>query len=201
MTERRKQARIFWPKNAELTEKDGEIINAEVETLSPHGISIKSSKELKFEDNSKIKIRLPGGEKTIEANIKKVWALVKDDYRYGFNFTDLKSIYYNDILAIAKKAGASLSQSRRKLNRRTTSADINKEGAQTRRQLSRRLDIPTYPLYIDGRDVFTEDYEYCVVADKAIEFPEETRRLFGAIKKRGNAPRSKRFFLCEILFR
>lgn len=164
---------------------DPQTFHGEMETLSTHGMSLITPYPIaESVKHLTVRIPLPGTRTLVEASVEKIWQLSEGETenRYGLVFSGLRSIDYKAIkefidTAVSQNQNVS---SRRQRERRVPKTDGGVD--HNRRQSSRRWSIPTYPLYINGRDIDTGHYEYMPYADKAIADPKGTSEIMLRIK-------------------
>jgi acyl-CoA reductase-like NAD-dependent aldehyde dehydrogenase len=185
-TDRRHRPRMRAKRTIQLESQNGEQTShlAEMDTLSTRGVSVTISAPLSESVHEfTIRIPLPDGGTMVEATVEKIWQLAGGDgsHKYGFMFSGLRSIDFRAIQATVERALAQNQQvaARRERDRRAERAATN---GSSRRISSRRWKLLTYPLYIDGRDVDTGEYEYFPYADQAITDPKGTSEVLLRLK-------------------
>jgi acyl-CoA reductase-like NAD-dependent aldehyde dehydrogenase len=184
--DRRKHRRLKLKRTVQLHIQNGEetAIMAEIETLSPHGISISTSVAL---PDAKypivVRIPLPDRRELLEANVEKVWEVPGfsgGTNRYGLIFSGLRAVDYRLISNYINSNPVNGDPlSRRQRERRVGNPTDPENG---RRNSNRRWRLPTFTLYIDGRDIDTGEYEYFPFADRAITDPKGTSEILLRLK-------------------
>ncbi len=154
---------------------------AAMEDLGLEGFSVRLHGELPDTKTVTVRIPLESGGPIIEATAERAWKILGEptqENRYGFLFSRLRSIDYRRIqsfLASAKaenKSGTEMG--RRRSERRTIRPQM---AATERRANDRRWRLPSFSLYIGGRDFDTGLYEYIPFADKLISEPVKTKEI------------------------
>jgi len=168
-----------------------------MESISQDGMSIKTNSSLPNSNEYTIRIHLPDTDVFVEASVKKIWELIDNridsSCNYGFVFTKLRSIDYR---AISKLIELQTSKSQQTTTRRSnTERRIYSQTPtdSTRRKTDRRWSLPTYPLYINGRDIDTGVYEYFAYADKQISEPKATSEIMLQLKNGEMPPEASQY--------
>lgn len=193
--DRRKTDRIKFDQKAQIQafSEAGELtteIEAQVITLSPTGISLMADSILPKDQDLKVKMQLPDTGMAIEAAVRAVWEVIGDKgslNKYGLTFSRLKGIEYKAITSLVNSRASNSEnpkETRRKAIRRKDSVSVPFSGS---RHHSRRWELPTYTLYINGCDVDAENYEYFAYADKLITNPKTTADIIAHLKE-GDIP-------------
>lgn len=192
MSDRRQHRRVKISQAIQLTAPDGfwdRNIPAHTATLSATGISVETESPLPSAAEYTVRIPLPGRKTWIEASMQKVWEVVGSEAaasRYGFIFSDIRSTYYKELSRFISELHSDKLSSidRRSQDRRRANA---KMASSNQRAATRRWRLPTYPLYIGGRDVDTGSYEYFPYVEKLITDPKTTSQILLSLKS-GDVP-------------
>lgn len=189
INDRRKRPRVKIRRTVQLEITNGGVDPnaqlAEMETLSTHGMSLSTPFPIpESTRHLKVRIPLPNSRMLVEASVERIWELQSSETenRYGLLFAGLRAIDYKaikDYVASAIELNQGV-DTRRTRDRRTgpTGSSVDKN----RRQSTRRWRLPTYTLYINGRDIDTGNYEYFPYADKAISDPKGTSEILLRLK-------------------
>lgn len=133
-----------------------------------------------------VRLYLPELQRLIEAPVEQIWTIAQtnpDATVCGFRFAHLKGYDFKILQRF-------LTQQIQDIPSRTP---INRRKEELRRRLSvpsfpdlrissRRLDLPTFTLLVDGKDLDTRKYEYFPYADKLITEFRKTREMIIRLK-------------------